>query len=549
MAGGVVGHKQQLPTGAAPLHLEGHNPFPVHVGLHNAPARPGALVAQPRQGLAQPDELAVVVGQAAEAPGPVPVQPVDLGGGFVAVVVPQLGAAKLLPRLEEQVPLAGEAHKGGQPVLGQQVVPGLLVAHRPARTGGTQRQLIPKGIVIVGGHIVDHLGAGPGLEVAHAPRPAGGGAQDGLPQPHSAVDKAGLLTVEAVALDGVPGGIAEHADAGIQQGGAVLHGGNASRLHRGIRRPPGLAVYQLFPLAEGGVQRPLDAVHQLHGQKAHQVEAEAVDMVFLRPVQHRVDNIVVRHGPPRRDVVAAAGTVGQRPVRPSAVVIPGRGPLQPGVGGIGVVIHHVHHHPQAVFMERLHHLLALPDAHRPIGRIGGIAALGHVVVHGVVAPVKLAAVPLLVHRAKIVNGQKLDMGDPQPLQMLHAQGEAALPVPPGEGLEPAAVLLRHAAVRVVGEVLHVELIDDVLRREGGRRVPAEALRVGARQIHRHAPLPVAAAGGGVRVGGEGGIPLHRHLEVIVDAVEIPLHRAAPHPPVPQPQQPVVKPGPGSVVPV
>ena len=200
-------------------------------------------------------------------------------------------------------------------------------------------------------------------------------------------------------------------------------------------------------------------------------------------------------------------------------------------------------------MERLHHLLALPDARRPVGGVGGIAALGHVVVHGIVAPVELAAVPLLVHRAEVIDGQKLDMGDPQPLQVLHAQGKAALPVPPGEGPKPAPALLRHAAVRVVGEVLHMELIDDILRREGGRPVPVKALRVGAGQVRRHAPPPVAPAGHGVGVGGEGGFPPHRHLIVIVDPVKVPLHRAAPHTPVPQLQRPAVKPGPGRVVPV
>ena len=236
---------------------------------------------------------------------------------------------------------------------------------------------------------------------------------------------------------------------------------------------------------------------------------------------------------------------GVRP--PVPVVVPRRRALQPGVGGIGVVVHHVHNHPHTVFVEGLDHLLALPDADRPIRRVGGVAALGHVVVHGVVAPVELAVIPVLVHRAEVVDGQKLDMGDPQPLQMLHAEGKAALRILPGKGLEPAPILLRHAAVRIIGEVLHVKLINDVLRGQRRRGVPVKALRVGAGQIHRHAPPAVPAAGRGVGVGSTGGISLYSHLIVIINPVEVALYGARPHPPVLHLQQPVVEPGSGGIV--
>ncbi len=271
-------------------------------------------------------------------------------------------------------------------------------------------------------------------------------------------------------------------------------------------------------------------------------------MVLAGPVYHRVKNIIVHHSPARRDVVAAARAVGQPSVRPAAVVIPRRGALQPGVGGVGVVVHHVHHHPDAVLMEGLNHLLALPDADGAVGRVGGVAALGHIVVHGIVAPVELVLAAPLVHRAEVIDGQQLDMGDAQAFQVLHAQRKPSLLVLPGKGAELPPPLGRDAALRIVGKVLHMQLVNDVFRLPGRRAVLFKPLRVGAGQVHRHAPRPVAAAGCGVGVGGAGGMPRHRHLVIVIGPVEVALQGICPNALIPRLQQPPVK-GVRGIVPI
>ena len=76
---------------------------------------------------------------------------------------------------------------------------------------------------------------------------------------------------------------------------------------------------------------------------------------------------------------------------------------------IGMVVHHIEDDTDTRLVECLHHLLELTDAHlRPI-RIGGVATLGHIIVHRVVAPVILVvAEACLIHRAIVITGQDMD---------------------------------------------------------------------------------------------------------------------------------------------
>ena len=94
----------------------------------------------------------------------------------------------------------------------------------------------------------------------------------------------------------------------------------------------------------------------------------------------------------------------------------------------GVVIDHVEDHADARLVEGLHHLLELQDATRGQLGIKGVAALGHVVVERVVAPVVLGRVELgLVDRGEVVGRQDVDGIDAQGLEMgdglLLRQGE------------------------------------------------------------------------------------------------------------------------------
>ena len=88
---GVVHHQQGFPLRAALGNLEGHHPGGGDF-LRRPLGRLRGLVPQPRQGLAQPNQPPVVVGEPPEPPRPVPVQLVDLRRRAIAVAVPQLGA-------------------------------------------------------------------------------------------------------------------------------------------------------------------------------------------------------------------------------------------------------------------------------------------------------------------------------------------------------------------------------------------------------------------------------------------------------------------------
>ena len=388
----------------------------------------------------------------------------------------------------------------------------------------------------MGRDVIDNLGTAAGGILPPSIPPADDGPEDILLPPRPAVDKAGGALYKGIPFDGVPGQVAENAHIGVEQGQRVFQHRARARLHGGLPRPPGFAVHQLFAGAEGGVQLSANSVHQLHRQQAHEVEAEAVDVVFPGPVQHGIDNVIVHHGPACGDIVSAGGAVGQRAVLVPAVIISRGAALQPGVGAVGVVIHHVHHHPQPVLVEGLNHLPALPDAGRAVGRVGGIAALRHIVVHRVIAPVELLLTAPLVHRAEVKHGQQLDVGHPQARQVLHTRRQPAVLIPPGERLEFPPVLGGHPAVRVKGEILHVQLVDDLLRLGGGRSVAVPALRAGAGQIHRHAAPAVAAAGHGIGVGGGPAHAVCPNGVVIVCPVEVFIHRRLPDAPVPPRQR-------------
>ena len=114
----------------------------------------------------------------------------------------------------------------------------------------------------------------------------------------------------------------------------------------------------------------------------------------LRPQHDRVDHELFHHGV-LGGRVGAAALAEHDAVAVEPVVIAGHELVEDGVrvlaGRVGVVVDHVHDHAQAALVERLHHLAEFEHARGAVG-IGGIAALGHVVVQRVVAPVEAVAI-------------------------------------------------------------------------------------------------------------------------------------------------------------
>ena len=134
---------------------------------------------------------------------------------------------------------------------------------------------------------------------------------------------------------------------------------------------PALSIYKY-----GGVDLVHfipDDVHRLNVVNAHEVETEAVDVVFIDPVFHRFNHEPPHHRTVRGGLVATPRAVGILSFVGLAIVIVGIGLLEITIiDVVGVVVNHVKNHANAGIVEGLHHLLELPDPACRVGRVGGV---------------------------------------------------------------------------------------------------------------------------------------------------------------------------------
>ena len=483
-----------------------------------------------RAGPAQRQQTPVKLRQFPESGrvGAPPVQPVAGQRAFIAVVAAVLGAAELLPRLHKRHALHGQVNSRRQPVLGQQRFIGVVPVFRVG--GGAQ--LVPQGQVVVGGNVLHHLPCRLGRKAALPAAPCAQRVEQLIPRAVIAVHIPRRGGVKHIALDGVPGVVTEKANARIQpvqrrlvrRARPVFHAGGAAR--------PRLAVEQDVPPAWQCVQRGTHRVHGIRVLQRHQIKPESVDMVFLRPEHHRIYNVLAHHGPLAGKVAAAAGAVGEFALGGAPVPVAGDGAFQPGIRKIGVVVHHVHHHAQTGFVQRLHHGPALPHPHRAVEGVGGVAALRHVVIQRVVAPV-VAAGGGLPDGGVVKHRHQLDVADAQPFQIIQAGGMDAVAVQRGvrqrEGPELAPQTFGHPTVGVGGKIRHMALPDaPSMGRDDGAHVLRPALRRGGRQVQHHAPGAVRPGGAGVGVHHFGVAAVRKMQPIgIVHAVQIAIHRSAP----------------------
>ena len=346
--------------------------------------------------------------------------------------------------------------------------------------------------------------------------------------PLRAVYKSRPPDLQCGTFDRIPCIITEHADILIQQGDILLQCGHGISFHRRLRRCPRFPEQNLLASSVPVVQHSADPVHEIHIQKSHQVKAESVYMVLFCPVEHRLQNIFCTHLPLAGHVISAGRTVGDPPVFKHPVEIPGRRALEPGVCCISMIIHHIHDHAEAVGMKRLYHFLHLADAHLSAGRIRGIGSFRNIVIHRVIAPVKLRVFPCFIYRAVIIGRHDLHMGDTQIFHIPEPGGMDPVAVQrrirTGKCLIFPAVSFREAAGRIPGKFFHMELVDDLL--PGPLRCPVigPAFRIRPGKIHRHAALSVQPAGLRPRVGRAHFPPFDLQKKVIINPVQ-PLRRA------------------------
>ena len=258
-------------------------------------------------------------------------------------------------------------------------------------------------------------------------------------------------------------------------------------------------------------------------------------MVFLRPVEHGFQYIFPAHFPLARHVISAGGPIGDPAVVKHPVKIPGGSALEPGIQGVRMIVYHIHDHAESPGMESLDHLLHLPDAHLASRRIGRIRPLRHIVVHRVIAPVKLRILSRLIHRAVVIGRHDLHMCDPQILQIIQPRRMHAViiqrRIPAGKCLIFSPVSLRESSGCIPGEFFYVELINDLLLLPLRHPVCLPAFRVCPAQVHRHTSPSVDAAGFRIGICRADGLPLHLNGKIIVDPVQARFCLPAPHTPV------------------
>nr|GEU28482.1 hypothetical protein [Tanacetum cinerariifolium] len=326
---------------------------------------------------------------------------------------------------------------------------------------------------------------------------------------------------------------------------AVAEGADAAAVERQLRRlhearavghfaeVPAFAD-QVDVAARGAVDARLQRLHRGARLVAHQVEAERIDLVLHGPQLGRVDHQLGHHAVFGGRVVAAGRTL-DGALRIKAVVVAGHHAVQHRLrvlaGDEGVVVHHVHAHAQAGFMQRLHHLAELDDALGAVRRIGGVAAFRRAVMVRVVAPViavgefyrgdggllcqaigrqagqggnlrqgGLAA--LFRHGGDVVHGQQVHVrhaGAAERRQVAHAVGVGLC-----EGCVLAAMGGGDGAV-VDGKIAHVQLVDRHVRLRGHafryrRAVPAGRFQVGGIQVGDVAAPRIGGEADRIRIG-------------------------------------------------
>ena len=489
--------------------------------------------------LAQLDQALDVVDGIGVLGGAVPIDGVHRVARVVAVAVSALGAQELLAELDR-----GDAFRqihDGVGKLGTCHGRGVVI-----RRDGLP-ELVVQGHVVVDFGIVDHL-SGIGVVILRVAVPAGRGrVLVVLAAEHVVGDQALLVGLagnetgvgvgEHGSLQAVTHGIVEERDAVVRAVGRdlvrVRLDGHLALVHGGVHIPA-------FAEDDDGrvdlVERCTHFLHRFGVDQTHEIESEAVDVVVLRPIRHRIDDVLAHHLALGGRIVAAAGVVDQGTVVIITEVVAGNGLVERVVGGIvDVVVHHIHDHANVVLVQSLDHLLHFGDARGGVGWIGGIRAFRHVVVLRIVAPVLrtlrvVAQIADLINGTVVVHRHDLHVADAQLLEIVKTGGGAVRRLRSGfHNTQILAPLVGgDSGIRVDGEVADVHFGD------GGVSGLAEfrhAVACGAHVFagEHHGTFAVGDRSGRVRVGGD----VHRavregELVGVGRAASKVLHQGAPH---------------------
>ena len=164
----------------------------------------------------------------------------------------------------------------------------------------------------------------------------------------------------------------------------------------------------------------------LYIQKTRKIKTKTVNMIFIRPVANGIDDVLSHHGALGGRIIAAAGAVGIDAIVDSGEMV-GDNPVETESFCVkNVVVNHIHHHADAMVVQRFDHLLHFANADSSVKGIAGIGALGNIEVHRIIAPVELRFLEIaFVHAAIVKYRKQLQMGDAKVFDMVKTRWNMA----------------------------------------------------------------------------------------------------------------------------
>ena len=121
---------------------------------------------------------------------------------------------------------------------------------------------------------------------------------------------------------------------------------------------------------------------------SHQVEPEAVNMIFFYPIKDGFYHKLTHHKAFAGSLVTTAWAICQGFIFFLAIEITGNGALEVTLIGIEcMIVHHIHYHTDTSFVQCLYHLLEFFHTSGGLIGISGIGTIGYIIVLRIISPV------------------------------------------------------------------------------------------------------------------------------------------------------------------
>ena len=187
-----------------------------------------------------------------------------------------------------------------------------------------------------------------------------------------------------------------------------------------------------------------------------------------------------------------------------------------------MIVNHIHNHTKTISVKGLDHFLKFPDTHFPVLRVCGIGPLRHIVIHRIIAPVKICFT-FFIYRAVIICRHDLHMGNPKLFQIIKSGRMHTVSVKCGmlfgKGSVFSTVFLFKTTGSIPGKLLYMKLIDHIFRGRLRSFILIPVLWICFLQIADHAADPVYPTCPCIRISGNCFFAVKCEFIIIVNSVE------------------------------